>query len=134
MKNIRQRFVYTENEDVTSTWYMLSGIKDPTLKSLKVKKNTFTLLETGERIEMHKHSLLVPKMGRVEMFYVITGDRIESKTFRLVDKGYVDHEMKLDAEKYFRHCLVKRLQQIDLAPKEEEFIIIDDDEEEYIEV
>lgn len=126
-KSIKERFTFTQNQDVTENWYLLNGLKDNTIKSLRVKRDVFTLVETGETIEMYKHSVILPRRGRTEMYYIVDGENIDTKVFKLVATGDFDIEEKLEGEAYFRQCLVKRLQEINHA-KNGKIEIIEDEE------
>lgn len=116
--SIKERFVLTENKDCTEEWYRLVGLKDSTI--FRAEKDVFTLLENGEKIELHKH--YVKSQGKKKyMFCIVMGDNIETKIYRLVYVAKPDPDMKLkkQAEKYFRKCLVERLKYLEENPVEE---------------
>lgn len=133
MTNVKQKFVYTENVNATKEWYDFANTKDSLLKCLQVKKDYFTILETGERIEMHRFLAILPnKRGTKELLYLIKGENVPTQVFKFInDEGKkVKYDtIKKRANKTFSAVLLQRLKEL-----ESEVTIVDEDDEELLDL
>lgn len=133
MTNVKQKFVYTEGINSTGEWFDFANTRDPFLKCLQVKKDYFTILETGEKIEMHRFLAILPnKKGTKELMYLIKGENIDTTVFKFMtdDGKKVNYNtIKNKANKYFSNVLLQRIKEL-----ETEITIIEDEEEEVLDL
>ena len=128
MINIKNQVTTKKGIDCTEEWLCLVGLRDQLLKTYRVKKDVYTINKTGEKIELHKHGMNYPNRGRVELFYVVQGDKIPTEVFKLVAVGNTHPSKKLikEANKYVSNCLLERLKKIEEEEAEEEVLELDD--------
>ena len=137
MIKIKDLVTTKKGVDCTEEWLCLVGLRDQLLKTYRVKKDIYTIKQTGEKIELHKHGMNYPNRGRVELFYVVMGDNIPTKVYKLVAVGNTKPDKKLikEANKYVSDCLLERLKKREEEPEEtleleEETLELEDEEEE----
>lgn len=121
MIKIKDLVTTKKGVDCTEEWLCLVGLRDQLLKTYRVKKDIYTIKQTGEKIELHKHGMNYPNRGRVELFYVVMGDNIPTKVYKLVAVGNTKPDKKLikEANKYVSDCLLERLKKLEEEPEEE---------------
>lgn len=130
MLNVKKLVKVKKGVDCTEEWICLSGLKDQLLKTYRVKKDVYTIKNTGETIQLHKHGMSYPNRGRVELFYVVTGDTIPTKVYKLVSVGNTSPDKNLikEANKYISDYLVERLKKLEEEQEEEEVLEIEEED------
>lgn len=129
LNSIKSKVVIKKEVDCTEEWINLSGLKRDVASSVRIKKDVFRIKSNGEIVELHKYGINHPDRGRVEMFYLVLGDKIPTKIYKLVSKGgSPDKKLIKDAMVYIYTYLLKRTEELKVAKeKEEESMIIDVD-------